>query len=237
MRSALRRKPRTILLGLFASTAAAVGLAAGPAHAATWSSSAQWGTWSNGGYTLYNDVWGQGAGPQTIWANSYSNWGVWANHPNTGGIKSYPNATRYVGKRLSALRSVKSSFNVSVPSSGAYETTYDVWDTNKANEIMLWMNKTGPVGPLGTSQGNVSVGGSTWTVYKGSNGNNAVFSFVRTSNTSSGTVDVLAVMNWIKNTKHWIGDVTLGDVQFGYEITSSSGGLNFTTNSFSVSSS
>jgi hypothetical protein len=235
MRTTLRSR-RTIL-GLFASAAAAVGLAAAPAHAATWSSSAQWGTWSNGGYTLYNDIWGSGAGPQTIWANSYSNWGVWANHPNTGGIKSFPNATRYIGQKLSALHSVSSSFNVSVPSSGAYETTYDIWDSNNADEIMLWMNKTGAVGPLGTSQGTASVGGSTWTVYKGSNGANAVFSFVRTSNTSSSTVDILAVMNWIENSKHWIGDVTLGNVQFGYEITSSSGGLNFNTNSFSVSSS
>ncbi|MGW5353503.1 glycoside hydrolase family 12 protein [Streptomyces sp. NPDC004031] len=237
MRTALRKKPRTLLLGLVASAAAAVGLAAAPAYAATWSSSDQWATWSNGGYTLYNDIWGSGAGPQTIWANSYSNWGVWANHPNTGGVKSYPNATRSVGKKLSALHSVSSSFDVTVPSSGAYETAYDIWDTDNAYEIMLWMNKTGAVGPLGTSQGNVTVGGSTWTVYQGSNGANAVYSFVRTSNTSSSTVDVLAVLNWIKNTKKWFGDITLGNVQFGYEITSSSGGLDFTTNSFSVSSS
>ena len=53
-----------------------VGVLAGPAQAATWSSSAQWGTWTNGGYTLYNNIWGGGAGPQTIWANSYGNWGV-----------------------------------------------------------------------------------------------------------------------------------------------------------------
>jgi hypothetical protein len=31
--------------------------------------------------------------------------------------------------------------------------------------------------------------------------------------------------------------VTLGDVQFGYEITSSSGGMDFRTNGFSVSAS
>jgi hypothetical protein len=31
--------------------------------------------------------------------------------------------------------------------------------------------------------------------------------------------------------------VTVGDVQFGYEITSSSGGLSFTTNNFNVTSS
>jgi hypothetical protein len=34
-----------------------------------------------------------------------------------------------------------------------------------------------------------------------------------------------------------MGDVTVGEVQFGFEITSSSGGLNFTSNSYSVSSS
>jgi hypothetical protein len=47
-------------------------------------------------------------------------------------------------------------------------------------------------------------------------------------------VDILAVLNWIRD-RGWFGDVTVGDVQLGYEITSSSGGLNFTTNSFSVS--
>jgi Glycosyl hydrolase family 12 len=207
-----------------------------PAFAAVWSSSAQWATWTNGGYTLYNDIWGSGAGPQTIWANSYSNWGVWANHPNTGGVKSYPNASKPVNKTLSSLASVKSSFSVSVPGSGAYETAYDIWANSNAYEIMLWMNKTGAVGPLGTLQTTVSVGGHSWAVYKGSNGANAVFSFVRTGNTSSGTVDILAILRWIQS-KGWYGNVTLGNVQFGYEITSSSGGLNFTTNSYSVTAS
>jgi hypothetical protein len=70
---------------------------------ANWSSSAAFGSWQNGGYTVYNDVWGSGAGGQSIWANSYSNWGVWANHPNTGGIKSYPNSTKSVGIALSLM--------------------------------------------------------------------------------------------------------------------------------------
>ena len=209
---------------------------AASAQAAVWSSSDQWGTWTNGGYTLYNDIWGSGAGPQTIWANSYSNWGVWANHPNTGGVKAYPNASKPINKTLSSLTSVKSSFNVTVPSSGAYETAYDIWANNNAYEIMLWMNKTGAVGPLGTSQGTLTLSGHTWTVYKGSNGANAVYSFVRSSNTSSGTVDILGILKWIQG-KGWFGNVTLGNVQFGYEITSSSGGLDFTTNSYSVTSS
>jgi len=228
----MKRSVQLLLAGLVALLAIAIGAPA--AYAATWSSSDRYASWSNGGYTLYNDVWGSGAGPQTIWANSYSNWGVWSNQPNTGGVKSYPNSTRNVGRQIGSLGSVTSRFNVSVPGSGAYETAYDIWDTNYAYETMLWMNKTGAVGPLGSYQTTVSVGGHTWKVYKGSNGSNQVFSFVRQSNTGSGSVDILAVLKWIRG-RGWFGNITLGKVQFGFEITSSSGGLNFTCNSYSVS--
>ncbi|GAB2781694.1 glycoside hydrolase family 12 protein [Amycolatopsis magusensis] len=204
-----------------------------PALAAAWSSSDRWGTWENGGYTLYNNIWGEGGGPQTIWADSYSNWGVWANHPNTGGVKSYPNATRQVNRRLSSLSSVSSTFNVTVPGSGAYTSTYDIWADDHAYEIMLWVNQTGPIGPIGSFQGDVSVGGHDWSVYRGSNGSAQVFSFLRRSDTNAGTIDILAVMNWIR-ARGWFGDVTLSRAQFGYEITSSSGGLDFRTNNFSV---
>ncbi|MFI6703437.1 hypothetical protein ACIBJC_31575 [Streptomyces sp. NPDC050509] len=229
---------KRLLLAPVVAFAALVGFAAAPAQAAIWSSSDQWGNYTTSdNYILYNNIWGSGAGAQTIWANSSSNWGVWGNHPNTGGIKSYPNAKKVIGKPLNSLSSLRSSYNVTVPSSGAYNTSYDIWDSNYDYEIMLWMNYRGAVGPLGTSQGTLTLGGHSWTVYKGSNGSNEVFSFLRTSNSTSGTVDVLPILKWIKDTKGWWGNVTVGDVQFGYEITSSSGGLDFTTNSFSVSGS
>ncbi len=212
---------------------------------AVWSSSAKWATWTNGGYTLYNNIWGSGAGAQSIWANSYSNWGVWANHPNTSGIKSYPNCEKVINKKISAIYRLKSSFKCTVPSSGSYNTAYDIWCNNNKYEIMLWMNKRGSVGPIAQSWDasgkpvaaykNQTIGGHTWNVYKGSNGSNAVYSFVRTSNTTSGTVDIRAICAWIKN-KGWFGDVTVNKVQLGWEITSSSGGLNFQMNSYSVTS-
>ena len=223
---------RAVVAVLAAALAFSVGVPA--ASAAAWSSSDRWGTWSNGGYTLRNDVWGSGYGPQTISADSYSRWNVWANHPNTGGVKAYPHAAKAVNKRLSSIGSLSSSFNVGVPGSGAYATTYDIWANNNAYEVMIWVNRTGPVGAIGSKQGTFSVGGHTWDVYRGSNGANAVFSFLRTSNTSSGSVDLKGVLNWLR-TRGWWGDVTVGEVQFGYEITSSSGGKNFTTNSYSVS--
>jgi hypothetical protein len=226
---------RTVRLGVGVFVLAVVlVVTAGTAQAAVWSSTDRWGTFSSGGYTIYNNVWGSGFGPQTIWVNSPSNWGVWANHPNTGGIKSYPNATRFIGKKVSALGTTTSSFNVTVPTSGvAFTTAYDIWSSDNAHEIMLWMNKFGAVGPLGTFQVAASVGGHSWNIYRGSNGSNQVYSFVRTSNTNSGTVDIRAIANWIR-TRGWFGDVTIGNVQLGYEITSSSGGKDFVTNSFSV---
>jgi len=210
---------------------------------ANWSSSAAYGQWTSGAYTVYNDVWGSGAGAQNIWANSGSNWGVWSNQPNTSGVKSYPDAAIDINKTLSSLTTVTSSFNATTPSGGSWESTYDIWDQSKANETMLWFNYTGSVGPISYTYGsngaatpvytNVTVGGHTWNVYRGNNGNNNVYTFVRTSNTNSATVDILAIQRWIES-KGWFGNITQGDVDYGFEITSSSGGLNFTTNSYSV---
>ncbi|MFC8507287.1 hypothetical protein ACFU3J_07990 [Streptomyces sp. NPDC057411] len=229
---------RTITMAVLApamALGAAVGLAAAPASAAVWNSCGQWGSTSLDGHTLYNNIWGSGAGSQCIWANSGTNWGVWADHPNTGGIKSYPNSTKAIRKPIDSLTRLTSSYNVSVPSSGAYNTSYDIWDTDHRYEIMLWVNDNGPVGPIGTWQAGATLGGHSWNVYKGTNGSNQVFSFLRTSDSASGTVDIKAILDWIAHTKGWMpGSETIGDVQFGYEITSSAGGLDFRTNNLTV---
>ena len=56
---------------------------------------------------------------------------------------------------------------------------------------------------------------------------------LRTGTTNAGTVDVLAVMNWLR-TQGWWGDVTVGQIQFGFELTGTAGQANFTNNSFSL---
>ena len=219
------------------------------AQAATWASSAQYGSYSSGGYTFNNDVWGSGAGPQTIWVNSPADWGVWSDQPNTGGIKSYPHINYYVGKSISSLSRLTSNVSATTPAGGAWESTFDIWDTNRAYEIMLWLNYTGtssgcgnvkPISYNWTSGGcaipvyqNVNVGGSTWNIYRGSNGANQVFSFLRTSKTNNTAIDVLAILRWL-NGQGWMGNVTVGDVQYGFEITSSAGGMNFGSHNFSV---
>jgi Glycosyl hydrolase family 12 len=219
---------------LLAAAASAVLMTATAASAATFTSSDKFGQMQIGNYILRNDVWGSGAGPQTITANSGSNWWLNANHPNTGGVKSYGHSARAVNRRLSATSRLSSTFTVTVPSAGAYETAYDIWGNSNSVEVMLWMNRTGAVGPLGTQQTTVTVGGHSWAVFNGSNGSNQVVSFVRQGNTSAATVDILAVLNWARSAGLF-GDLVVGEVQFGFEITSSSGGLMFTSNSYALS--
>ena len=208
---------------------------------AAWVDSGQWASWTSNGYTLYNNIWGSGAGTQTIWARTGTNWGVVADHPRTSGVKSYPNTGRTLNRTLSSLRSMTSTFNVSVPSGGDYSTTYDIWADNHAYEVMIWTNQAGAVGPIAERYDadgavpavrNLSVGGHTWNVYRGSNGANAVFSFIRT-NTSAGSIDLLAVLNWLR-TNNWWGDVTIGEAQFGFEITGTAGRSGFVVNNFSL---
>jgi hypothetical protein len=215
------------------ATISAVALTATSAAAATWTSSDRFGNWNNGGYTVYNNVWGSGAGPQTISANSFSNWWVDTNQPNTNGVKSYPNSSKTINVPLSSLNHVTSNVNFSTPSNGVWDAAYDIWDSNNAFETMLWLNER-IAGPLGTKQTTATVGGSTWSVFSGSNGSNKVFSFVRASGTNASSVDILAVLKWIE-ARGWFGNITLGKVQFGFEISATNGTQRYQVNSYSVS--
>lgn len=211
---------------------------------AEWCSCDQWGELKKGDITYYNDIWGSGAGPQCIWVAG-NQWGVASNHPSGGSVKSYPNISFSPGKAISAYNTYTSSFQITVPSgnAGNWEYAYDIWVQNSSGtqvEIMLWVNytqgKVFPAGSLGVS--NVNTGGSTWNVYYGAYGGHDVVSLLRTANTSSDTVDIKAILNWIITNKgNFQSSWTLYQVQFGPEIVADSGVQGFTCNSFSVSSS
>jgi hypothetical protein len=206
-----------------------------------WIACGNWDHWTSGDYEVYNNIWGSGAGPQCITAWSGSHWTVNSTQPATSGVKSYPNSGFVnLGKKISSLNTLTSSFNITVPSGGDWEAAYDIW---VPTEVMLWMYTVGNVGPIASSWDsngnpipsatNVTVGGHTWNVYH-QNGDGNVVSFVRTTNTTSGTVDIKAILSWII-AQGWFGDGTIGAVQFGFEISGTDGvAKDFTTNSFSI---
>ena len=212
---------------------------------AVFQSCGQWATFSEGGYNLFNNIWGSGAGPQCLSACSHGNFGIWADHPATGGVKAYANSEYpSIAAKISAMASLTSTFDATVPTTGAFTTAYDIWSGRKV-EIMIWMNKQGAHEPWARTYdaaaspipevANVTVGGHTWNAFwnGGPRGFN-VFSMVRTSNTSAGTVDIKAVLTWLKDNLG-LGDVVIDKVQLGFEISQSPGGSNFTMNAYDVS--
>jgi len=214
----------------------------------SWCSCTQLGQWVSGAYSYNNNIWGSGAGRQCIWATPTNKWGVAANHPATAGVKAFPNVTVTPQKAISAIASYTSSFDVTLPSSGSWDTTYTLAlkSTNLAHaEIGIWMNSNGSVQPTGSApdRTKVLVGGHVWNVYFSKYGSNdEIISFVRTQNTNSGTVDILAILLWIiTNNDTSYGSIaaswTFDRLQFGFEITSDGSTQAFVTNSFSVTSS
>ena len=211
-------------------------LSVGPAWAYAFESSAQYASYSTSGYSIYNDEWGNGHGSQTLWVNSSNNWGVFSNQPNTPGVKSYPDEAKSVGRSLNSLSRVTSSFSESIPSSGGFESAYDIWLNGYRIEVMVWTSTHGGVGPLGSNTGNITLDGNTWSLYVGSNGSNPTYSFKRTSNENSGTVNLLDLLKYLQNSRHYYSNPTLSQVQYGFEISNTGGRQEtFAVDSYSVS--
>ena len=200
--------------------------------------SGQWAQYSIGGYTIYNDEWGSGHGSQTLWVKSATNWGVFSTQPSTSGVKAYANISKSVGVALNSLSSATSSFNETNPSGGNWESAYDIWLNGTGIEIMVWTYVSGNVGPLGSSVGTVSMDGSTWTLYAGNNGSNPTYSFIRSGNETSGTVNILNLLKYLENTKGYFANPMLSTIQYGWEISgTNSAQENFTVNNYSASAS
>lgn len=205
----------------------------------------RWANTTSGTYTIYNNIWGEDYGTQCLSVNSYSDWWVDANHTGSG-IKSYPNVEQQVDIDVDDMGTLTSYFSVSHPGSGDYTCAYDIWYDDYAYEIMLWMNTYGDIGPISYTYGcsgypswacpvktSITVGGHTWDIYQGTNGSNIVYSFVRTSNTNSGTVDIAAISQWLRD-NDWFDNVNLHSIQFGFEITATDDDAEFAVNGFNV---
>ena len=201
------------------SLVASFTAAATVSHAWVYSTSAQYGSWSGGGFTLNNDIW-SGEGNQTLNVNSGSSWQVVSSNMNGGGVKAYGHSGYTVGKN--ALTGYAGSYFNGECGASAYDMSYDIWSNGNVDEVMLWMQWGGAVGPIGSEiASNVSVGGWTWNVYRGNTGHNVV-SLLNTSHPSSGDVDIMSIFQYLNN-NHWLSSATINNAQFGFEITTTSG--------------
>lgn len=183
-------------LMVFALVAGAVLVASPSAKAATGKICTQYGSTTQGSYTLMNNRWGTGA---TQCINVTSNGFQIVQQEGRGNLSgapvSYP--AIYIGchygncspgtnlpMKISAIGSAQTSVSLAYPGSGTYDAAYDIWlnaNTNVSGvqntEIMIWLNHTGSIRPIGSNTGTVKLGGRSWAVWVGNNGANNVVSY------------------------------------------------------------
>ncbi len=198
------------------------------AGASTWSSNGQWASEPLGKYTIYQDGWGSGYQTETLFVNTSSGSApnFWVTGTQTGGgIKSYPHAQYNRGGATSGQSWTGSWNNSGAPSGSAYDWAFDLW---VPSEVMIWTNWSSSVGPYGSLyQSNVSIGGTTYNVYQPG----GPWSFLRTSQTKNSSCNVGAVLTWLVSNKH-LSNGTVGQSDYGVEITSGSGTWTCNSTSF-----
>jgi hypothetical protein len=208
-----------------------------------------WGAGSGSGWQCSWDSWQSG---DTIgWGTTWN----WSGEPNS--VKSYSSVVlgwhwgwqrpgTELPVRVGDYRSIPTTWNYSVSQSGTMNVAYDLWlhpmsnpgsSNNPTDEIMIWSYRDGGAGPAGTYQTTVNIGGANWDLYRGwiDAGNGVgwnVFSFIRTSNTTSVNLnlrDFTGDLIW----RGWLsGDKYLSSIQAGTEVFYGNGRVD--TNSYWV---
>ncbi|SFK56980.1 GH12 family glycosyl hydrolase domain-containing protein [Streptomyces pini] len=129
--------------------------------------------------------------------------------PTDGAPKSYPSVfygCHYTNcspgtnlpMQVSSIGSAPSSISYTYVDNAVYNASYDIWldptpkkDGVNRTEIMIWLNRVGPIQPIGSRVGTANVGGRSWEVWTGSNGSNDVISFIAPSAVRSMSFDVM----------------------------------------------
>ncbi len=227
----------TIIRGLGAAIFAAALLIVG-AGTATAAPAARWHSWSPNGakfygkYDVRNNGWNCPCGPQEIWADSGTHWGVRSDQAkgNTA-VLSYPDDQVLEYKSISRLRTLVGRYNLSQPAKGDFEAAYDIWiqdngqpqGWNNDTEVMVWVDNHGQR-PAGNMAAHGSIYGKRFALWAtgGKDQSNVTYSLVF-ANSHKGVTHLAAIFGWLK--KHgWISRNAADlDVEFGWEICSTNG--------------
>ncbi|MCF4140594.1 endo-1,4-beta-glucanase [Streptomyces sp. Tue 6430] len=136
--------------------------------------------------------------------------------------------------RVGDRKKVTVSWDFSVSANpGVMNVAHDLWlhDKNTADwqdqptdEVMIWLNRQGGAGPLGTRYGSVSLGGAMWDIYRGDIGWN-VYSFVRRTNTTKATLNLDDFTQALVRRKLLSNDKYVSGVESGTEVFKGKGRL------------
>lgn len=107
------------------------------------------------------------------------------------------------------------------------------WQDQPTDEVMVWLNRQGGAGPLGTRYGSVSLDGTMWDVYQGDIGWK-VYSFVRRTNTTSATLNLDDFTQALVRRKLLSDDKYVSGIEAGSEVFHGSGRLDTTAYSVDI---
>ncbi|MDC0773787.1 GH12 family glycosyl hydrolase domain-containing protein [Streptomyces sp. HD] len=248
----LPRTPRGALGAVVSALAVIAALfgATPPAQADTTVCEQFGWTVAQGRYVVQNNRWGTND-PQCVTATDtgFRLTRADGSVPTTGAPKSYPslfNGCHYTNcspgtnlpAQLARISSAPSSISYGYVGDAVYNASYDIWldptprtDGVNRTEIMIWLNKVGPIQPIGSQVGTATVGGRAWQVWSGGNGTNDVLSFVAPSAIGSWSFDVMDFVRQAVARGLARNDWYLTSVQAGFEPWQNGAGL--TVNSFS----
>ncbi|KIY65363.1 glycoside hydrolase family 12 protein [Cylindrobasidium torrendii FP15055 ss-10] len=219
----------------------------------------QWDSVTTTYYILYLDQWGKdnassGSACASLTSESGTSLGWKTNWTWSGGsgVKSYTNinAKTNLNKQLSAISSIKSTWNWSQSSSGSIvaNIAYDLFTSSTSGgsneyEIMIWLANynAGPISYTYGSDGkptpvasNISLAGKTWNLYYGSNGSNLVYSFLTSdgSTVTSFNGDINLFFKYLTSNRGLSTSQYLTTAQGGTEATE--GTATLTSSAFSI---
>lgn len=207
---------------------------------------------NSNGYTTYvnKDCWGNPECQYLLEANSPSDWQVTANEPagNTG-VRTYPSTQQLTNNwcpndpgykncsvastdtQVSQLTKLTSTYAEVTPADSGViaQFAWDLWATGNTasgiNEIMVWVDNKHRDSGGATQVGTATVAGQDWTIYQF--GTSELIWSLGAPGTfeqqSSGTVDLLAILNASIQKGFLSPDVRIAQVNAGWEICSTGG--------------
>ncbi|GAA0455652.1 glycosyl hydrolase family 5 [Paractinoplanes deccanensis] len=233
----MRRILRACLAaGLLAAAGVTAFVTAGPASADVQICEQYGSTTIGGRYVVMNNRWGTSA-QQCIDVTStgFTITSQQGTGNTSGAPVSYP-AVYYgchytncspgtnLPMRVSDISSATSRVSYRYVQGATYNASFDIWldpapktDGVNQQEIMIWFNRQGSIQPIGSAVGNATIGGRTWQVWRGSNGSNAVISYVAPSPIESWSFSVLDFIRDVQNRGAITSSWYLTSIQAGFE--------------------
>ncbi|MCG5435191.1 GH12 family glycosyl hydrolase domain-containing protein [Micromonospora foliorum] len=204
-----------------------------------------------GRYVVQNNRWGTTAQQCiNVTSNGFEITTLNGSSPTNGAPTAYPSVffgCHYTNCspgtnlpiQVSQISSATSSISYRYVSGATYNASYDIWldpspkrDGVNQMEIMIWLNRQGPIQPIGSVVGTANLAGRTWEVWRGSNGSNNVISYVAPSAVSSLNFSVLDFINDTRNRGAITNSWYLTSIQAGFEPWQ--GGVGLAVTSFSA---